>query len=89
MATVGGEAAGTGEEAAALATRPARSKASAVRIAHQFVRFVGVGTIRIESSDRSHPELLLVGIEKVDEVAKLIDDCRRKERLRRERHDQS
>jgi membrane protein YdbS with pleckstrin-like domain len=52
-------------------------------------RFVGVGTIRITSSDRTHPELLLVGIDKVKEVAGQIDDTRRAERRRRGLHIES
>lgn len=49
-------------------------------------RFVGVGTIKITSSDRSHPELQLRGIEDVKNVSTLIDDTRRKERLKRSVH---
>ena len=49
-------------------------------------RFVGVGTIRIESGDRSHPELVLFGIDDVERVYDLIDDARRKERVRRGIH---
>ncbi|MBC8868511.1 MAG: PH domain-containing protein [Planctomycetes bacterium] len=49
-------------------------------------RILGVGTVKITSSDRSHPELSLRGIEKVKNVAGLIDDTRRKERRRRGLH---
>ena len=49
-------------------------------------RFVDVGTIRISSSDRSHPDLILKGIEQVDFVADKIDTARRKERMRRGLH---
>jgi len=49
-------------------------------------RFVGVGTIRIESGDRSHPVLVLKGIDDVKHVYDLIDDARRKERVRRGIH---
>ena len=49
-------------------------------------RLVGVGTIRISSSDRTHPELLLRGIRNVSQVAGQIDDTRRTERLRRGLH---
>ena len=49
-------------------------------------RFVGVGTIQIESGDRSHPELVLHGIDDVERVYDLIDDARRKERVRRGIH---
>ena len=40
-------------------------------------RIVGVGTIKIASSDHTHPELLLFGIENVSQVSGLIDDTRR------------
>jgi membrane protein YdbS with pleckstrin-like domain len=46
-------------------------------------RVFGIGTVRISSSDQSHPDLLLPGIENVQIVAGLIDDARRKERRRR------
>ncbi len=49
-------------------------------------RFVGVGTIHITSSDRTHPELVLLGIENVQKVAGMIDDARRAERVRRGLH---
>lgn len=49
-------------------------------------RLVGVGTIHISSSDKTHPELLLAGIEKVKQVAEKIDDTRRNERRRRAVH---
>jgi len=49
-------------------------------------RMLGVGTIRITSSDRTHPELVLRGIENVAEVSSLIDNARRKERVRRGLH---
>ena len=49
-------------------------------------RFVGVGIIRIESGDRSHPVLVLKGIDDVERVYDLIDDARRKERVRRGIH---
>lgn len=49
-------------------------------------RMLGVGTIRIASTDRSHPELILRGIDKVQEVASLMDGARRKERVRRGLH---
>lgn len=52
-------------------------------------RLVGVGTIRISSSDRTHPELVLRGIEKVKEVSEKIDDVRRSERRRRGLHIES
>ena len=49
-------------------------------------RMLNVGTIRILSSDRSHPKLILLGIDDVESVAKLIDDTRHKERMRRSLH---
>lgn len=49
-------------------------------------RMLGVGKIRISSSDRTHPELKLTGIDDVKRVADLIDDVRRAERRRRGVH---
>ncbi|HUG69216.1 MAG TPA: PH domain-containing protein [Pirellulaceae bacterium] len=49
-------------------------------------RMLGVGTIRIASSDRTHPELVLSGIDGVQQVADTIDDVRRKERHKRGLH---
>jgi uncharacterized membrane protein YdbT with pleckstrin-like domain len=49
-------------------------------------RMLGVGTIKISSSDRSHPELTMHGIDGVIEVADMIDDIRRKERRKRGLH---
>jgi len=49
-------------------------------------RLLGIGTIRITSSDRTHPELLVRGIDHVKEVAALMDNARREERLRRGVH---
>lgn len=46
-------------------------------------RIFGIGTVRISSSDHSHPELTLPGTENVQIVAGMIDDARRKERRRR------
>jgi len=51
-----------------------------------FERLVGVGTIRIISSDRSHPELVMPGIDNVREISGLFDDTRRTERRRRGLH---
>lgn len=51
-----------------------------------FERIVNVGAIHIISSDRSHPELILRGIDQVGDVAKLIDKTRHKERLQRGLH---
>lgn len=52
-------------------------------------RMFGIGTIRIDSSDRSHPVLTMRGIANVHEVAGLFDDTRRKERRRRSLHIES
>lgn len=52
-------------------------------------RTLGVGTIIITSSDRSHPVLTMVGIDKVSDVAGLIDDIRRTERRKRSLHIES
>jgi len=52
-------------------------------------RVLGIGTIDIASTDRSHPLLHMPGIANVKEVAGLIDDVRRKERKRRSLHIQT
>jgi membrane protein YdbS with pleckstrin-like domain len=52
-------------------------------------RMLGIGTIDITGSDRSHPHLFMRGIADVKSVAGLIDDVRRKERKRRSLHIQS
>jgi uncharacterized membrane protein YdbT with pleckstrin-like domain len=49
-------------------------------------RMMGVGSIKIISSDRTHPELWMRGIENVRHVATQIDDIRRKERRKRALH---
>jgi membrane protein YdbS with pleckstrin-like domain len=49
-------------------------------------RFLGTGTIKITGSDRTDPELSLLGIDEVNRIATLIDDVRRKERHRRSIH---
>ena len=46
-------------------------------------RLLGVGTIVIDSSDRTDPVLVMPGIDAVPLVAEMIDDARRAERLRR------
>jgi uncharacterized membrane protein YdbT with pleckstrin-like domain len=46
-------------------------------------RMVGVGRVRIMSSDTTDPELWVVGIEDVQNVATLIDKTRREEMMRR------
>lgn len=52
-------------------------------------RILGIGTIDITGSDRTHPHLVMRGIANVKDVAGLIDDTRRKERKRRSLHIQS
>ena len=49
-------------------------------------RMVGVGTIKILSSDTSHPHLTMRGIDEVQRVANIIDDTRREERRKRGLH---
>jgi len=49
-------------------------------------RMFRVGTIHITSSDRTHPDLRIEGIENVKHVASMMDDARRAERLRRGVH---
>lgn len=51
-----------------------------------FGRIMNVGTVRLESSDRTDPELYLLGIEDPMEVAEKIDTARRRERTRRGIH---
>lgn len=52
-------------------------------------RVLGIGTIEITGSDRTHPRLMMHGIGNVKQVAGMIDDIRRKERKRRSLHIQS
>lgn len=52
-------------------------------------RMFGIGTIRIESSDKTHPDLTLPGIDDARRVADLIDGTRRAERNRRGLHIES
>ncbi len=49
-------------------------------------RMTGVGTIHIVSSDRSHPELTINGIENVKDVAEKMQTARHAERQRRGLH---
>ena len=49
-------------------------------------RMFNVGTVKLSSSDRTHPVLHLIGIDDVKRVADLIDDARRKERRKRGLH---
>ena len=46
-------------------------------------RLLGVGTVKIVSSDQTHPNIDLPGIENVRAVASLIDETRRQERRKR------
>ena len=52
-------------------------------------RFLGVGTVKIVSSDQTHPVVDLPGIENVRAVASLIDETRRQERRKRGLHIES
>ena len=52
-------------------------------------RALGVGTIRLTGSDRTHPTLSMIGIANVKEVSGLIDDIRRAERRKRSLHIES
>jgi hypothetical protein len=49
-------------------------------------RMTGVGTLRIASTDRTDPELVLKGIEDIKRVAGLFDNARLAERRRRGVH---
>lgn len=52
-------------------------------------RMFGVGTIRIVSSDRSHPDLSVPGIDNVKDVAAKMQEARHNERMRRGLHIES
>lgn len=52
-------------------------------------RLLNVGTIHICSSDQTHPKMEIHGIEKVREVAGMIDEVRRQERHKRGLHIES
>lgn len=52
-------------------------------------RLLGIGTINVSSTDRTHPQLRMPGIADVKRVAGMIDDVRRRERRRRSVHIQS
>jgi hypothetical protein len=49
-------------------------------------RMLNIGTIRVTSSDRTHPEIVLRGIDGVKDVAAKVDAARRAERIRRGLH---
>jgi hypothetical protein len=46
-------------------------------------RMVGVGSVLVLSSDKSHPKLLLTGIDNVERVSNLIDTAARDQRKKR------
>jgi hypothetical protein len=52
-------------------------------------RMLGVGTVKITSTDRSTPEFTLAGIGDVRQVATMIDEARRNERRKRGVHIES
>ncbi len=52
-------------------------------------RMLGVGTIRILSTDLSDPKLVMIGIDDVKNVADIIDKVRRDERRKRGLHIES
>ena len=52
-------------------------------------RMLGVGTITVTSSDRTHPKFDMPGIDSVNKIAGEIDDLRRDERRRRGLHIES
>lgn len=61
-----------------------------VQVTQGFIeRFLGVGTIRILSSDITSPATTLAGINEVTRIATLIDDTRRTERRKRSVHIES
>jgi uncharacterized membrane protein YdbT with pleckstrin-like domain len=61
-----------------------------VQVTQGFIeRMLGVGTIRLLSSDVTSPSTNLVGINDVTRVATLIDDTRRAERRKRSVHIES
>lgn len=52
-------------------------------------RLLGVGTVRIRSSDQTTPEFAVVGIDDVRNVAAMLDEVRRQERRKRGVHIES
>ena len=52
-------------------------------------RIVNVGKIRLRTSDQTHPTIFFRGIDRVRDVASIIDDARRRERMRRGLHVES
>lgn len=58
-----------------------------VRVEQDIVeRIVNVGKIRLRTSDQTHPTIFFRGIDRVRDVANIIDDARRRERMRRGLH---
>jgi uncharacterized membrane protein YdbT with pleckstrin-like domain len=51
-----------------------------------FERLLGVGSIRVTSSDQTHPKFVLRGIDDVQHVASTMDEARRQERVKRGLH---
>jgi hypothetical protein len=51
-----------------------------------FERLLGVGSIRVTSSDQTHPKFVLRGIDEVQLVASTMDEARRQERVKRGLH---
>lgn len=49
-------------------------------------RMLGVGHITITSSDKTHPVLVMLGIDDVAKVAGIVDDARRSERRKHSVH---
>jgi membrane protein YdbS with pleckstrin-like domain len=49
-------------------------------------RMLGIGNIRVTSSDRTDPEMVMRGIDDVRNVSALIDKARRSERVKRGIH---
>ena len=58
-----------------------------VRVEQDIIeRIANVGKIRLRTSDHTHPYVLFRGIDRARDVADLIDDARRRERMRRGIH---
>ena len=58
-----------------------------VRVEQDIIeRIANVGKIRLRTSDRTHPRITFRGIDRPRQIADLIDDARRRERMRRGIH---
>lgn len=58
-----------------------------VRVEQDIIeRVANVGKIRLRTSDRTHPHITFRGIDRPRQIADLIDDARRRERMRRGIH---